>query len=66
MMRPLSCMSHLKVMSDVDGSEIESIGVYDNGGQAITLNVLTSQLIFTLPGVQDRNCINVSDHDPVV
>ena len=54
------------MMSGVGGSEIESIGVYDNGGQAITLNVLTSQLIFTLPGVQDRNCNNVSDHDPVV
>lgn len=50
------------MMSSVGGNEIESIDV----GQVITLNVLTSQVTFTLPGVQDRNCINVSDHDPVV
>lgn len=53
-------------MSEVGGNEIEFIDEYDGGTHAITLNVSTPQVMFTLPGVQDRNCINVSDHEPVV
>lgn len=54
------------MMSDVGSSEIEFIDVYDGGDQVITLNVSTSQVMFTFPGDQDLACINISDHDPVV